>query len=104
MWKCLVRPSVRRSRVPVATVGSPAVEGDGEVAGGRGASGSVAFRFGGPGVAPRDSSVMGGTVVGVQEAADQGAVHVVQLRGFLLAPGHDLRATGGEPAALRGAG
>src|SRR5580693_9539783 len=49
-------------------------------------------------------SVMAGLSVGVQEAADQRAVDVIQLRRLLLAPGHDLGAARGEPAARGRAG
>jgi len=42
--------------VPAATAGSPAMKGDGEAGGGRGAPGGEATRSGGPGVTPRAGS------------------------------------------------
>src|SRR5215831_14292561 len=100
MRKCLVRPSVRRSAVlsrgvtpgpplPPPTFPSPSTAGRPALASGISAE-SLASTM--------------GSVLRVQEAADQRAVHVVQLRGLFPAAGHDLRAARGELAALRGPG
>src|SRR5262249_44221288 len=98
--KCRVRPSVRSSGpVPAWADGTP------ESTGARASAGKAAppFPAPGPGAPPRRAagSLIRPALPLVQEAPDERAVHLVQLRRLHLPPVTHLRPPPAHPAARR---
>src|SRR5262249_882954 len=101
--KCRCRPS-GRSSAPVPGWSDGAADSTGARApAGKAAPASPAP---GPGAPPRRAagSLMARLLPLVQEAPDERAVHLVQLGGLHLAPGHHLPAAPSRPAAGGDAG